>query len=117
MPQLLININGDVRDTSSLTLPNDRIFRDAWRYNGDVVEIDMTKAIDIRKDQLRADRKERFESLDADYMKALEDNDDATQTAIAAKKKALRDFPESSVWADAQTPEDLKAILLETFAP
>ena len=39
-----ININGDVRDASSLTVPADRTFRGAWQFNGDAVEIDMTAA-------------------------------------------------------------------------
>ena len=39
-----ININGDVRDASSLTVPSDRTFRGAWQFNGDAVEVDMTKA-------------------------------------------------------------------------
>ena len=49
-----ININGDVRDASSLTIPTDRTFRDAWQYNGNAVEINMTKAREIHKDNLRA---------------------------------------------------------------
>jgi hypothetical protein len=30
----LININGDVRDAASLTVPSDRTFRGAWQFNG-----------------------------------------------------------------------------------
>ena len=67
-----ININGDVRDASSLTVPSDRTFRGAWQFNGDVVEVDMTKAREIHKDNLRAERAPRLEALDVDYMKALE---------------------------------------------
>jgi len=54
-----ININGDVRDASSITVPTDRTFRGAWTFNGDAVEIDMTAAREIHKDNLRAERKAR----------------------------------------------------------
>ena len=67
-----ININGDVRDASSLTVPTDRTFRGAWQYNGDAVEINMTKAREIHKDNLRTERNERLAALDVSYMKALE---------------------------------------------
>ena len=64
--------NEDVRDASSLTVPTDRTFRGAWQYNGDAVEINMTKAKEIHKDNLRAERNERLAALDVSYMKALE---------------------------------------------
>ena len=51
-----ININGDVREASSLTVPSDRTFRGAWTFNGNAVEIDMAAARNIHKDNLRADR-------------------------------------------------------------
>jgi hypothetical protein len=51
-----ININGDVRDAASLTLPQDRTFRSAWQFNGAAVEIDMTAARGIHRDNLRAER-------------------------------------------------------------
>ena len=49
MTTTYININGDVRDASSLTVPSDRTFRGAWSFNGDAVEVDMTAARDIHK--------------------------------------------------------------------
>jgi len=52
-----ININGDVRDASSLTVPADRVFRGAWQFEGDAVEIDMAAARDIHRDNLRARRR------------------------------------------------------------
>jgi len=108
-----ININGDVRDASSLTVPSDRTFRDAWKFNGDAVEIDMAAARVIHKDNLRAERAPRLEALDVDYMKALEAGSGAE--AIAAKKKALRDVTADSKIADASTPDALKALDLATL--
>ena len=82
-----ININGDVRDASSLTVPTDRTFRGAWQYNGDAVEINMTKAKEIHRDNLRTERNERLAALDVSYMKALEAGSGAA--AIATQKQAL----------------------------
>ena len=56
MTTTYININGDVRDASSLTVPADRTFRGAWQFSGDAVEIDMAAARDIHRDNLRAER-------------------------------------------------------------
>ena len=52
-----ININGDVRDAASLTLPQDRTFRSAWQFNGAAVEIDMVAARGIHRDNLRVQSK------------------------------------------------------------
>ena len=108
-----ININGDVRDASSLTVPSDRTFRGAWQFNGDAVEVDMTKAREIHKDNLRAERAPRLEALDVDYMKALEAGSGAD--AVAAEKKTLRDITADSKIADASTPDALKALDLATL--
>ena len=108
-----ININGDVRDASSLTVPNDRTFRGAWTFSDKAVEIDMTKAREIHKDNLRAERKPRLEALDVDYMKALEAGSGAD--AIAAKKKTLRDITADAKIANAADAEALKALTLDTL--
>ena len=108
-----ININGDVREASSLSVPTDRTFRGAWQFNGDVVEVDMSKARDIHKDNLRAERAPRLEALDVDYMKALEAGSGAAD--IAAKKKTLRDITADAKIGNASTPDALKALDLATL--
>ena len=113
MAQTLININGDIRDAASLTVPADRTFRGAWAFNGAAVEIDMAKARDIHRDNLRAERAPRLAKLDVDYMKALETSGDTA--AIAAQKQALRDVTEDARIAGAATPEALKALTLDAL--
>ena len=108
-----ININGDVRDASSLTVPSDRTFRGAWKFNGNAVEIDMAAARTIHKDNLRAERAPRLAVLDLDYMKALEAGSGAD--AIAAKKKALRDVTADAKIANAADADALKALDLATL--
>ena len=108
-----ININGDVREASSLTVPTDRTFRGAWTFNGNVVEIDMAKARDIHKENLRAERKSRLEALDVSYMKALEAGSGAA--AIATQKQALRDVTADTRIANAADADALKALTLDTL--
>ena len=104
-----LNINGDVRDTASLTLPTDRTFRDAWVYgDAEVVEVDMPKAQEIFKDNLRRERKPLLEALDVEYMKAMERGEDTT--AIVAQKVALRDITADARIASATTPDQLGAM-------
>ena len=115
MAQTLININGDVRDASSLKTPNDRTFRGAWLFNGSVVEVDMKLARDIHRDNLRADRAPRLDALDVDYMKALEDADTAAKQGIVSVKQSLRDVPDHPSIDSAKTPEELKALTLDVL--
>ena len=104
-----LNINGDVRDTASLTLPTDRTFRNAWVYgDAEVVEVDMPKAQEIFKDNLRRERQPLLEALDVEYMKAMERGEDTT--AIVAQKVALRDITADARIASATTPDQLGAM-------
>ena len=106
-----ININGDVRDASSLTVPADRMFRGAWQFNGAAVDIDMAAARDIHRDNLRREREPKLAALDVDYMKALEQGGDTA--AIAAQKQALRDITADARIEAAATPNELKALTLD----
>ena len=108
-----ININGDVLEASSLTVPTDRTFRGAWQFNGDAVDVDMTAALAIHKENLRAERKPRLDALDVEYMKALEAGTGAD--AIAAQKATLRDITDDARLAAATTPDELKALDLATL--
>ena len=108
-----ININGDVRDASSLTVPTDRTFRGAWQFNGNVVEIDMDAARNIHKDNLRAERAPRLAALDVSYMKALEAGSGAAE--IAAQKQALRDVTSDARIDAAEDADALKALDLDTL--
>ena len=108
-----ININGDVRDASSLTVPTDRIFREAWSFNEAVVEVDMRAAKVIHKDNLRAERAPRLAELDVAYMKALEAGSGAD--AVAASKTTLRNITDDARIDAATTPDALKALNLATL--
>ena len=101
--------DGATADASSITMPSDRHFRNAWKLSGSVMAEDMTAAKVIFKDKIREVRKPLLEAEDVVYMKALEADDASAKTASVAKKKALRDAPAAKAIADADTIAKLKA--------
>jgi len=68
-------------------LPKDRTFRNAWNYD---LKEDITKAKEIWKEKLRADRKPLLEAQDIAFMQALETGADTT--GITTEKQRLRDI-------------------------
>ena len=110
-----ININGDVRDAASITVPTDRTFRNAWQFSGAAVEIDMTKARDIHRSNLRAERAPKLDKLDTQWFRAAETGDADAQKAVAIEKQRLRDVTADSRIVSAKTPEELKALTLDVL--
>jgi len=75
-----------------------------------MITVDMTKAREIKRDQLRAERKPLLEQLDVEFMRAQEQGDQAKADEIAAKKQALRDVTADPAIDAATTPDELKAV-------
>jgi len=69
--------------------------------------IDMAKAREIHKDNIRLARKPLLAELDVEFQKAQETG--ASTTDIVAKKNALRDAPADSGIAAASDEAALKA--------
>ena len=101
--------DGAVADASTITMPSDRHFRNAWKLNGSVMAEDMTEAKKIFQDKIREVRKPLLEAEDVAYMKALEANNASAKDASVAKKKKLRDAPAASAISSADTIAKLKA--------
>lgn len=112
---VFVDIDGVVRDSATISAPSDRIFRDAWQFNGDAIEVDMPAARNIHRNNLRAERKPQLEALDVDYMKALEDGDTPAQQAIVGVKQVLRDVTADPRIEAATTPDELKALTLDVL--
>ena len=74
-----------------------------------MLRVNMTKAVDIKKDMIRQERAPLLEKLDVEFMKALEAGNTALMEEIKAKKQALRDATADPSIAAASTPEELKA--------
>lgn len=75
-----------------------------------VMTINMAKAVEIKKDQLRAERKPLLEKLDVEFIRAVESGDTEAQATIAAKKVKLRDVTSDAALTTAATPAELKAV-------
>ena len=101
--------DGAVADSSTITMPSDRHFRNAWKLNGSVMTEDITEAKKIFQDKIREVRKPLLEAEDVAYMKALEASDGSAKDASVAKKKKLRDAPAASAISSADTIAKLKA--------
>lgn len=71
------------------------------------IKINMNKAVEIRKQQLREARKPRLEMLDILYQRADEQNDTTRKAEIAAQKQALRDITKDPALEKAKTVDDL----------
>ena len=74
-----------------------------------MITIDMTKAKEIAKDNLRAERAPVLASLDVQFMRAVESGNTELQTAIAAQKQALRDITANESIVNAEDADTLKA--------
>ena len=72
-----------------------------------VIKIDMAKAKEIHKANIREARTPKLAELDVEFQKALETG--ASTTDIVAKKQALRDAPADSGIAAASNADALKA--------
>ena len=72
-----------------------------------IIIIDMAKAKEIHKTNIRYARTPKFAELDIEFQKALETSADTS--AIVAKKQALRDAPADSAIESATDEAGLKA--------
>jgi len=69
--------------------------------------IDMAKAREIHKTNIRVAREPKLAALDVEFQKALETGSDTA--SIVSKKQALRDAPADSAIGSATTEAELKA--------
>lgn len=95
-------------EISENVIPTDRTFRNAWKLNNTYIDHDLTKAQEIKKNQFRTLRKPLLDSLDVEYMKALEQDHDVAP--IITKKQELRDVTSLVL---PTTIEELKTFLPE----
>jgi hypothetical protein len=70
------------------------------------ITVNLSKAKDITKDRLRADRAPLLQALDVQFQRALESGSDTA--AIVAEKQRLRDI--TTLANAATTTDELKAL-------
>ena len=91
-------------------VPTDELFFPAFKYSEDSgFSTDITKAKEITKQKLRADRIPLLEAQDVAYMKALEADDADAKAAAVTAKTNLRNAPAASAITDASDIAALKA--------
>lgn len=113
-----IQIDGQTVEAALVTnkIP-DRKFRDAWKLGaGSVVQVDMTKALEIAKNRVRGERAAVLSTLDAKWNVAFGRKDTAAADAIEAQRQVLRDATRDVRLAAATTPEDLDAAVSAIMA-
>ena len=76
-----------------------------------MITINLTKAKDIAKNNLRAERAPLLASLDVQFMRAVESGNTSLQTAIAGQKQELRDITIHSSITDASDVNSLKTAM------
>ena len=92
------------------TLPNsDNDFFDAWQLSGSTVSVNISKAKEITKKRLRAEREPLLAAQDVLFQRALETSADTT--AIVAEKQRLRDI--TTQVDSATTTAELRAMKAE----
>jgi hypothetical protein len=75
------------------------------------ITINLSKAKDIAKDNLRTERAPVLASLDVQFMRAVETGNTALQTAIAEQKQELRDITADASITGATTVDGLKTAM------
>jgi len=106
-----------VVDTS--TLPEDWVFRDAWKHNGKKIEEDLEKSKEIWKKLLVKQTLPLLAKLDVAYQRADEIPDPVlkqeAKLEVIEKKQELRNVVLLPEIASAQTIEELKAVWPEVL--
>ena len=72
------------------SIPAERDFRNAWELSGSDITVNFSKAQEITKDRLRAERTPLLAAQDVAFQRALESGADTS--AIVAEKNRLRDI-------------------------
>jgi hypothetical protein len=88
-------------------LPRDNDFYDAWEMDATSVTVNFTKAVELTKKRLRAERTPLLAAQDVAFQRAQESGADTT--AIVAEKQRLRDITNIT----ATTLEELRALKAE----
>lgn len=79
------------------------------------IQIDLPRAREIKRDQLRAERVGRLAENDTAYMAAMKTGDEATIADLLTRRQALLDAPAHATLDAAETPEELAAITLDSL--
>ena len=74
-----------------------------------MIKVNLDKAKEIHKDNLRFYRSIEFKSLDVDFMRAVETGDSEKIAEVSAKKQELRDITTAEEIVSASSVDELKS--------
>ena len=80
-----------------------------------MITINMGKARDIKRNQLRAERAPMLSALDVEYQRADEQKNEVEKELVAQRKQALRDVTKHPAIDGAATPDDLKCLSIDNL--
>lgn len=103
-----VPIGKSYRIVDECKVPSDRTFRKAWKPD---LSIDMTKALEIKKEHLREMRRPLLQELDISFLRYIESGDLPRAAAVAKQKQALRDITNDARLYQASSPEELKTCI------
>ena len=72
-------------------------------------EFNKDRALNLFKNEIRAQRADKFADLDVQFMRAFESGDTTLQNEIVTQKQTLRDLTEITT-SEFETKEDLIAL-------
>ena len=75
-----------------------------------MIKIDMNIAKEIKKQEIRYERFNKFKNLDIEFIKALEQNDEILKESIKEKKQKLRDATSDTNIELATNLDELRTI-------
>ncbi len=75
-----------------------------------MIDINMTIAKEIKKQEIRYERSAKLKQLDVQFMQALEQNDEVAKEDIKDKKQRLRDATNEATIETAISLDELKAV-------
>ena len=74
-----------------------------------MIRINLDKAKEVHKNNLRFARSQEFKNLDIEFMRAVESGDSAKIAEVSAKKQELREITAAPEIESAESVEDLKS--------
>lgn len=93
----------------------DGYFRDAWVHDAGEISVDMLKAVDVHKQNLRLERAIILDNLDKDQLRALGKKDNALFDELELQKQKLRDITKDPAISAAVTLDELKSAAVSTI--
>jgi predicted phosphoribosyltransferase len=74
-----------------------------------MIKVNLDKAKEIHKENLRLARSQEFKSLDIEFMRAVETGDSEKIAETSAKKQELRDITTAEEIVSASSVDELKS--------